>query len=465
MNYAYTKPQARKRCTGVSTRASSDTNSDNGARGWVLAAPSSNSGKTLVSAALLRLLTRKGAAVTPFKVGPDYIDPGFLSAAAGLTCGNLDPWAMAPERLNQLLQEQSGSRFLIEGVMGLFDGAVSGDGSTADLTAMFNLPVILVINAKGQGASAAALAQGFANYRTDVNVAGVIFTQVGSRRHQKMLFDACAEVNIRVFGVLAADPSLLLQARHLGLVQASERADLDALLDRAADNLGRDLDLAGLHDIAAAPAYTTINSVDPVPPLGQHIAVAADIAFGFRYHHVLDDWRRAGAEISFFSPLADKAPNLDADAVYLPGGYPELHAGALAANQAFLSGLRDAAARDAVILGECGGFMVLGQGVLDQDGRRHAMAGLLGLETSFAKRKLHLGYRQVRLRQSGPLGARGVDYRGHEFHYATITEEQGEHLFTARDALGEQSAEVGLCSGKVMGSFIHLIDRDHRTAT
>ena len=453
----------------MSTRA----NSDNAARGWVLAAASSNSGKTLVSAALLRLLCRDGRAVTPFKVGPDYIDPGFLSAAARTICGSLDPWAMAPGRLNQLLQAQSGNRFLIEGVMGLFDGAVSGDGSTADLAAAYQLPVVLVINTKGQGASVAALAQGFANHRADVNVAGVIFTQVGSPRHRKMLFDACASVDIRVFGVLAADPSLVLQSRHLGLVQAGERANLDALLERAADNLARDVDLAGLHDIAAAPAFPAVGRAGampplmppPMPPLGQRIAVARDIAFGFCYPHVLDDWRRAGVEISFFSPLADAAPRADADAVYLPGGYPELHAGALAGNQNFLSGLRDAAARDAVILGECGGYMVLGQGVLDQDGGRHAMAGLLGLETSFARRKLHLGYRQVRLRHAGPLGAKDAAYRGHEFHYATVTEELGEDLFTARDALGQHDAKVGLRSGTVMGSFIHLIDRDNRTTT
>ncbi len=447
--------------------------SDNTARGWVLAAPCSNSGKTLVSAALLRLLSRDAGGVTPYKVGPDYIDPGFLSAAAGSTCGNLDPWAMAPERLNQLLQAQSGGRFLVEGVMGLFDGAVSGDGSTADLAAAYGLPVILVINTKGQGASVAALAQGFVNYRTDVNVAGVIFTQVGSPRHRKMLFDACADVNIRVFGVLAADPTLVLHARHLGLVQAAERADLDALLDRAADNLARDVDLDGLHDIAAAPAFAATEPAaampssipPPVPPLGQHIAVARDIAFEFCYPHVLVDWRRAGAEISIFSPLADEAPRSDADAVYLPGGYPELHAGALAANQSFIAGLRDAAARGAVILGECGGYMVLGQGVVDQDGGHHAMAGLLGLETSFATRKLHLGYRQARLLHAGPLGAKDAAYRGHEFHYATIAKEQGEHLFSARDALGQQDAKVGLRSGKVMGSFIHLIDRDSRSPT
>ena len=429
------------------------------ARGWVLAAPSSNSGKTLVTAALARLLARAGTPVTPFKTGPDYIDPGFLSAAAGSTCRNLDPWAMGPARLSQLLREQQGSRFLIEGVMGLFDGAVSGEGSTADLAAAYNLPVVLVINTKGQGASVAALAQGFANFRADVAVAGVIFTQVGSARHRKLLSDACAGVGIRVFGALASDPALTLRERHLGLVQASERADLDALLDHAADLLARDLDLDGLRDIAAAPAFRTGDRVEPIRPLGQQIAVARDIAFGFCYPHVLDDWRAEGAGISFFSPLGDEGPAAEADAVYLPGGYPELHAGALAANNGFLGGLRDAAARGAVILGECGGYMALGQGVVDGDGRRHAMAGLLALETSFAARKLHLGYRQMHLQAACGLGPVGTGFRGHEFHYASVIREDGESLYTVRDALGQQESRVGLVSERVMGSFIHLIDR------
>jgi cobyrinic acid a,c-diamide synthase len=432
-------------------------------RGWIVAAPCSNSGKTLVSAALLRLLTRDGTAVTPYKAGPDYIDPGFLSAAAGTMCRNLDPWAMNSARLGRLLREQSGSRFLIEGVMGLFDGAVSGFGSTADLAVEFGLPVILAINTKGQGASVAALARGFANFRADVDVAGVIFTRVSSARHEKILRDSCAKAGIRVFGALADDPVLKLAGRHLGLVQANEHADLDKLLERAANSLEEDLDLSGLRDIAAAPSIENTGPATPLRPLGRRIAVARDIAFGFCYPHILDDWRDAGARISFFSPLADEAPARDSDAVYLPGGYPELHAGTLSGNKNFLRGLQDAASRDAVILGECGGYMVLGRGVVDADGQNHEMAGLLDLETTFAQPRLHLGYRQAALRADCVLGAARSEFRAHEFHYANVTREEGEHLFAVRDALGEHGDDVGLVSGKIMGSFIHLIDRVSQT--
>ncbi len=429
------------------------------ARGWIVAAPGSNSGKTLVTAALLRLLRRQGTPVTPYKVGPDYIDPGFLAAAAGETCRNLDPWAMTPGRLHQQLA-LSEQRFVIEGVMGLFDGAISGDGSTADLAAALRLPVVLVVNAKGQGASAAALAQGFAGFRDDVTVAGVIFTQVASPRHRKLLADACETAGIDVLGVLAADPGLTLRERHLGLVQASEREDLDDLLEHAADILGQDIDITALQTLAAPP-YLAKSAAEPcLPPLGQRIAVANDIAFGFSYSHVLADWKTSGAEIHLFSPLADEAPREDTDAVYLPGGYPELHAGVLAGNRIFLDGVRQAANRGAVILGECGGYMVLGQGVEDKDGSRHAMAGLLNLETSFAKRKLHLGYRQMELCGPCPLGPDGSRFRGHEFHYANLLQETGESLFTVWDALGEQEQSVGLQANAVMGSFIHLIDAE-----
>jgi cobyrinic acid a,c-diamide synthase len=197
-----------------------------------------------------------------------------------------------------------------------------------------------------------------------------------------------------------------------------------------------------------------------LPPLGQRIAVARDAAFVFAYPAVLDDWRRGGASLSFFSPLADETPDAGADAVYLPGGYPELHAGRLAGGRNFLTGLRAAADRGAAIYGECGGYMVLGEGLVDAAGTRHAMAGLLPLETSFATRRRHLGYRRARLLASGPLGAAGSEFRGHEFHYATILGEgDGAALFAASDADGAPLGAVGRARGKVQGSFLHLVDR------
>ncbi len=197
-----------------------------------------------------------------------------------------------------------------------------------------------------------------------------------------------------------------------------------------------------------------------ISPLGQRIAVASDTAFAFAYPHLLAAWREAGAEILPFSPLADQAPDLAADAVYLPGGYPELQAGRLAGNRCFLDGLRAAAGQGRAIYGECGGYMVLGTGLTDAEGQRHAMAGLLPVETSFAERRLHLGYRRTALAAATPLGAAGTVWRGHEFHYASILSEgPGEALFEAWDAEGAPLGRLGRRAGSVFGSFFHLIDR------
>jgi cobyrinic acid a,c-diamide synthase len=196
-----------------------------------------------------------------------------------------------------------------------------------------------------------------------------------------------------------------------------------------------------------------------VPPLGQRIAVAQDAAFAFAYPAQLAAWREAGADVIPFSPLADEPPAPEADAIYLPGGYPELHAGRLAGNTRFLAGLRRAAEGGVVIFGECGGYMALGVGMVDAAGERHVMAGLLPLESSFAERRLHLGYRQATLVADGPLGRAGAGYRGHEFHYTSIVDEGvGEPLFDCRDARGRALGAVGRRCGRVFGSFIHLID-------
>jgi len=323
---------------------------------------------------------------------------------------------------------------------------------------------VLVVDATGMGASVAALVAGFARHRPDLALAGVIFNRIGSAGHRDLLAAAIAAElpNLPILGALPRDPGLALPSRHLGLVQAEEHRALEEILDRAAALVERHVDVAAV----AALARPTILAPAPAPappplaPLGQRIAVARDLAFAFAYESLLAGWREAGAELGFFSPLGDEAPASGADAVYLPGGYPELHAQRLAANERFLGGVRAAAAQDAVIYGECGGYMVLGQGLIDADGARHAMAALLPLETSFAKRRLHLGYRAARLLASGPLGAAGHEFRGHEFHYATITQEgAGEALFAASDGAGVPLGAAGRIVGKVMGSFLHLIDR------
>lgn len=435
------------------------------APGLVVAAPASGSGKTLVTLALLRALSQGGVRVAAAKVGPDYIDPAFLAAACGGTCLNLDPWAMRPTTLDSLVAHLSGACDLVicEGVMGLFDGIdAAGTASTADLAQHFGWPVVLVVDASRQAASVAALVGGFAGHRADVSLAGVILNRVGGYSHAATLRAAIEAhlPDIAILGALPQAADLVLPSRHLGLVQAREHHDLDALIARAARWIATQLDFDMLRRLARPARLRAAVAGPPLPPLGSHIAVARDDAFAFAYQTVLDGWHAQGATLSTFSPLADQPPGEGADAVYLPGGYPELHAGCIAGASRFMSGLHAAAARGAVIYGECGGYMTLGNGLIDADGQRHAMAGLVPLETSFATRRLQLGYRALRLSGETPWGRAGDAFRGHEFHYAAVVAEgPGAPLFDSADARGDALGPVGRHHGRVMGSFIHLVDR------
>jgi cobyrinic acid a,c-diamide synthase len=372
---------------------------------------------------------------------------------------------MRPATLARLLHRaaRNAELLVVEGVMGLFDGAPNeaaiAPGSTAEIAARTRLPVILVLRAKGVGATAAALLQGLKRHHPDVHLAGVIFNEVGGERHRAMLAQAADRAGLPVLGCLPAFADIALPSRHLGLVQAREHSEFDRYLDRLADHFEPHLDLAALGALAVEPAMAEANSSAPIPPLGQRIAVADDVAFGFSYAATLLGWREAGAEIIPFSPLADEAPDAAADAIFLPGGYPELHAGTLAANRNFMGGLHRAARKGAAIYGECGGYMTLGEGLIDAEGEHHAMAGLLPLVTSFAERKLHLGYRQGVLLGHSPLGAAGRAFRGHEFHYARVVSEgAGDSLFAVQDAACRDLGNQGRRQGSAFGSFLHLID-------
>jgi cobyrinic acid a,c-diamide synthase len=435
--------------------------------GLIFAAPKSGSGKTLIVAGLLRHLRRQGMRVAAAKCGPDYIDSTFHALASGGPCLNLDPWAMRRLTLAALIGdlESAAELVLCEGVMGLFDGAgpEGSAGSTAELARLTGWPVMLIVDASGQGASVAALIEGFARHDREVPLAGVILNRIASERHRTLLTKAIARhfLDLPVLGALLATQGLALPSRHLGLVPAAEIADIAALIERAAAQIGSHVDVERLIRLARPSRLAGAPDAAGLPALGQYIAVARDDALLFSYEATLAGWRRQGAEIGFFSPLADEAPPPGADAIYLPGGYPELHAGRLAAATRFLEGLCAAAEAGKTIYGECGGYMVLGETLVDANGKTHRMAGLLPLRTSFSTPRRHLGYRAVRLLANGPLGKAGSRFRGHEFHYATILEENGaEPLFAVADASGNNLGRVGLRRSNIAGSFIHLIDRE-----
>ncbi|MEP0234548.1 MAG: cobyrinate a,c-diamide synthase [Parasphingorhabdus sp.] len=426
-------------------------------KGVLIAAPQSGAGKTTVTLALLRALRNRGIAVASAKSGPDYIDPKFHEAASGSPCINLDAWAMPVDQIRTLaLDQANGAELLVvEGAMGLFDGAANGRGSAADLAAALKIPVVMVIDCAKQAQSVAALVSGFQHFRRDLSIAGLILNRVGSSRHEAMLRRALEPLAVPIFGALARDDRLALPERHLGLVQAGEHDELELFLDGAANLCANQIDLDGLQQATGSIVHCATTGRGKLPPLGQRIAIARDVAFSFAYPHLLDGWKKAGAELSFFSPLVDEGPPNDADAIFLPGGYPELHAGKLAVAAGFKTGLRLAAARGKLVYGECGGYMALGEALIDANGISYEMSGLLPLETSFAQRKRHLGYRAVESKCDIPWS--GV-LSAHEFHYATVIREgAADRLFAAQDAEGTILEDMGLRNGSVMGSFAHVI--------
>jgi cobyrinic acid a,c-diamide synthase len=429
----------------------------------MIAAPRSGSGKTTIALGLLRAYRRRGLSVVGLKSGPDYIDPAFHAAASGVEGVNLDSWAMAPDLLAALAGRASAGRAfaLCEASMGLFDGVPAPrgrSGSSADVAAALGMPVLLVVDVSGQAQSAAAVVMGCATYDKRLKVAGVIVNRVGSERHRRLAVEAIEALGLPVIGALPRSEAIALPERHLGLVQAGETEGLDTRLDAIADfveahvDCGRAMAMAGDLGFAREPG----GAVALRPP-GQRIALAHDEAFSFIYPHLADGWRAAGAEIVAFSPLADEPPPDDCDMCWLPGGYPELHGGRLAAAERFREGLRRFA-ETRPVHGECGGYMALGASLVDASGVSHRMAGLVDVETSFARRRMTLGYREARLAADCALGVKGAALRGHEFHYATIVSAGRDDPFAfVTDAYGAAASPQGSRSALVTGSFFHAI--------
>lgn len=361
---------------------------------------------------------------------------------------------MTPDRIKGLAAGTGD--LIIEGAMGLFDGAPpDGKGSTADLAKTLNLPVVLIVDAKSMSQSVAALVAGFANHDPQVNVAGLILNHVGSDRHAKMLRTALAPLGIPVLGAIPRSDKLSRPARHLGLVQAGEMPDLEGFLDQAAEIVETHVDLNKLTKLMVTKKWPEHTLPDISP---RRIAIAKDSAFSFTYPHFLMQCEQSGTTVLPFSPLANE-PVPEAEQIFLPGGYPELYADTLSQNQVFMQSLRDAA-KDTDIYGECGGYMVLGDALIGADGTVHKMAGLLGLTTSFKNRRLHLGYRTLTQLAVHPLNNAEPHptFAAHEFHYSSTLDAQGSPLFSVTNAEGNTLAPMGLIEGRVAGSFAHIID-------
>lgn len=431
------------------------------AAGLIIGAPRSASGKTTITLAILTALRRRALRVRAAKSGPDYIDPGFLEAASEASCPNLDSWAMSPAQLDAIVDDVASDAelVLIESAMGLFDGVEAEpgrSGAAADLATRYRMPVLLVLDVSGQSQSAAAVARGFTTHDPAVRIGGVILNRVGSDRHRDGIVRALVPLGVPVLGSVPYDASITLEERHLGLVQSREHGSLDDFLARLAELAERHLDLDTILTMATSLAAVP-RAAPMLPPPGQRIALASDAAFSFIYPHLLRSWRSAGADIVSFSPLADEPPPKTCDACWLPGGYPELHGSQLSEANHFRAGIIAFAATRPVH-GECGGYMALGDMLQDASGRQHRMLGLLSHSTSFARRRLHLGYRRATLLSDCTLGRAGSSVRGHEFHYASIMDAGTDApLALLADASGRSLGRVGGKRGNVSGSFFHAI--------
>ncbi|MBM5795808.1 MAG: cobyrinate a,c-diamide synthase [Cyanobacteria bacterium M_surface_7_m2_037] len=390
----------------------------------LIAAPASGSGKTLVSLALTALARRRGRSIQTFKVGPDYLDPQLLSAASGRPCRNLDP-LLCGEAWVQGSFQQHGSTAelsLVEGVMGLFDGrGASSEGSSAHVAQLLKLPVVLVVEASRQAGSVAALVRGFRDHQPSLQLAGVVLNGVGSERHHALLAEALRSIAMPLLGALPRHDSLELPSRHLGLLPAHELADLEQRLGAWADLAERHLELEQLWPLLQAPTPTPKPRSPPSDSepasTGREpvrIAIASDAAFHFRYPEASELLVERGVEVQHWSPLADQPLPEGCQALVLPGGYPELHAAQLASSQRSLQELQRAQRHGLPIYAECGGLLLLGQALTDQQGNSHPMAGLLPFRAE--RGQLSLGYRSATALRSGLVLQRGEQVNGHEFH-------------------------------------------------
>ncbi|MDO8446903.1 MAG: cobyrinate a,c-diamide synthase [Deltaproteobacteria bacterium] len=453
----------------------------------LIAAPSSGSGKTTISLGIMAALRKRGLVVQPFKVGPDFIDPGHHTAVCGRVSRNLDGWMLTKDYVVESFinachphpnplpsrerENEKADIAVIEGVMGLFDGVngKSEDGSSAQIAKWTGSPVILVVDARGMARSTAALLSGFENFDKELNIAGVIFNRVGSERHKKMLREAVeANCKAKVLGFIPRDEGLAMPERHLGLVTAEEGFSQE-FIERLADVVEKNVDLEGLLEIAERPHPL------PDPPLegegiyplhqgegqgegGIRIAVARDQAFSFYYEDNFDIIRSLGTELVFFSPLADKKLPEGISGLYLGGGYPEVYAEGLSANHSMLDSIRSFVESGGKVYAECGGFMYLTEGIIDFDGKFHSMVGIYPTRATMLQRRKALGYMEVETVEESPLFEKGSKIRGHEFHYSEIEDmpESVGRAYRVKKPNTDDSWAEGYRYKNTLTSYVHL---------
>lgn len=433
----------------------------------VIAGTQSGVGKTSSTLGLVTLLRRRGLRVQTFKVGPDYLDPTYLALASGRPCYNLDGWMMGRAYVESLFRRVSADADIavIEGVMGLFDGAApdSNDGSTAEIARWLDAPVLLVVNAHGMARSLAAVVYGYTTFDPQLRFAGVVANRCGSERHARWLSESLKAAALPpLLGRVERDSLPALPSRHLGLVTADTSNLSPALLDKLADVLEAGLPLDAIAEAAQKASAMAANTiVSLATPTRCRLGIARDEAFHFYYPDNLEALEQAGCTLIPVSPIHDSAlpPNLDG--LYIGGGYPEEHAPALAANESLLQQIRQFAAAGSLIYAECGGLMYLAEGIETTNGTRHAMLGLLPAWTRMCERRKSLGYVEVTYSRDSLWGKRGDKLRGHEFHYSELignpaTDSGWQTAYEVQHRQSDTVITEGFQRGRVLASYTHL---------
>jgi cobyrinic acid a,c-diamide synthase len=437
----------------------------------VIAGTHSGSGKTSLALALTHALTRRGLAVQTFKVGPDFLDPTYLALASGRPCYNLDGWMAGREHVCRLFERAVADAdiALVEGVMGLFDGADTAgpEGSTAEIARWLDAPILLVANVHGMARSLAALVRGFATFEPGLRIRGVVANHCGSERHAEWLADALRAADLPpLVGAIPRGAFPQLASRHLGLVTADERHLPEVVLDTLANALEQHLSLETLF-----PGWVKEKAIPSSPAAGKagvpgfparlRIGAARDAAFHFYYRDLFDTLAAAGCETVFFSPLSDRRLPEGISGLYLGGGYPEAHAEALAANGEILAAIREYAASGKPLYAECGGLMYLSRGLLEAGGRFHPFLGILPARTRMLDGKKALGYVEITLTADSLWGRCGDVFRGHEFHYSELIDDPvadpaWRTVYTLRRRRSEAAEAEGFQKEAILASYTHL---------
>lgn len=428
----------------------------------VVAAPMSGSGKTTVVTGLLAALRAQGIKAQSYKIGPDYIDPGYHSLASGRPAHNLDTWLVSKERLADIFMSTMADAdvAVIEGVMGLYDGGKNGVSSTAEIAKLLNAPVLLVVNAKSMGESAAALVLGFKQYDPEVNIAGAILNRLGSDTHRAMIEEALEKLDIPVFGAIKRNDEMTMPERHLGLVPVEENERERETVEEIGRVVGASVDLERIISLAkSAPPLDEGRGFSKTAEPKVRIAVARDEAFSFYYPESLAVLRQKGADVVFFSPLKDVSLPV-ADGLILGGGFPEMFAKELYENESMRASIKAAAERGMPIYAECGGFMYLMRRMTDFEGNAFPMLGVIPGEVVMNRKLQTVGYVSAEMMEDTVLGPKGTTLRGHEFHFSSECEpkagEDYPRAFIFRRTRNPKPYAAGYAKGNILGSYLHL---------